>query len=1307
MAETKSMRVVPSGKIYRQMFEAQVQLNRSLTKIQRDSTTVTKSSQLGASVPVVHLTKDDIEHGLLDERQRTWADGFPNDPFTENPVAYKQYAEYIGSQMKEPVSSIEGREVRGLPDVVVAAKDKSNIIERIAASRKERHESTVDEMQQELSLINAEMEPRISEACSGLLQRLEEDDKEIARKLARIETDKDLLSFSLNALNNLWADIQAHSEQRQSWIVSLDDSLKKVEDDRMEMIRQVFKDYAKTLEKIAHILAPDLQRFLDKESQMINQTVLSNRRAYGDLYVRLMSSDIERERAQNNVWRRRVDDWKILKTELAIEQFRTFMEADRVVSPVEVQKQLTYMLKEQEILNQKRLELVNQLRDLMPPSSTKTSVYHWNKGIQDISQEIDTTNQIHLSKLHKEYETVCQDCLQEIERIKLDLLDTGVCSESRAKSVVEEFMIPLVGERQGVYERNLETMERALEEQNKMSGEQLKSLFKFAQGAAHVWDVHEIGLARQERSLQEKLEQCRQTHDNQNQDKEAHLDIIMDRMRQDATEKALKDSLTRALEMLDKIRHAYEVFHSDQENIVKQYPDMVKSELNNYDEALCKLFSLDRNKPSEQTREATQDSITPDDTIVEDGMVGKKKSKTPLQKPVKPEQPKEIKDIPSAINEVLQTKKGTMFYVLTVAGEHGIPAEYGGVSERRGRSMSVVEATDDPAFMTEVSGLSEDQDWRPDYIKTIDVPESLLVEIRKIIRLNFLNHLEDWTDQASERASSVVVAKCEELNSELDLRLHLHKPRARRAEYDVHNVRAAELVMHSERVTRHCKGITQALTEVRNRFVSMTTEHNELASKFRKDIEALEVVFINATKASKLYNLKNQLNVELDKFMSVIRASLRQFRQHLDETLQMLRESNARFIKSFKVFSDGGNFCPEEIEDYRKRLDKMAANVDKAEGSIMSDLEDMESKRLEQATKVAMEFEDRFKSHMFDLIFMEKIARWLTNTQVKIKAEVAESNTHAQKLAKHLSDIERRIDACARPNLDKEQITSDQLNASLKGVFEAFHTRSVYLNCLKDPTMRPPSSAMQGPPAVGARVGFVQDSGPTPISKAGKQPAEDPSVGVIKGIMRTNKSKMRFGLDAELDGEYAQSAEAREKAKSAMSTTNTSDRGKASQVRHGLSPASASESIHRKTQSAAMRRTSKPAKYERKTVIFGDAAEDETDNTSHFLGIVRKTLREALEGLFAASEMYYRQKGMRPVTRPQALQETYELCADVIVQKLQSYYQQADEYHNQCLQGKFYVNALKKGLCFYTPITIVNGGYIGVSLSVCLSRNFN
>lgn len=59
---------------------------------------------------------------------------------------------------------------------------------------------------------------------------------------------------------------------------------------------------------------------------------------------------------------------------------------------------------------------------------------------------------------------------------------------------------------------------------------------------------------------------------------------------------------------------------------------------------------------------------------------------------------------------------------------------------------------------------------------------------------------------------------------------------------------------------------------------------------------------------------------------------------------------------------------------------------------------------------------------MIDLVFMERIARWLTNTQVKIKGEVANSNSQAQQLAQHLNDVIRRIDACERPNLDKEVI---------------------------------------------------------------------------------------------------------------------------------------------------------------------------------------------------------------------------------------------------------------------------------------------
>jgi predicted component of type VI protein secretion system len=56
--------------------------------------------------------------------------------------------------------------------------------------------------------------------------------------------------------------------------------------------------------------------------------------------------------------------------------------------------------------------------------------------------------------------------------------------------------------------------------------------------------------------------------------------------------------------------------------------------------------------------------------------------------------------------------------------------------------------------------------------------------------MNFLNHLENWMEEGSMRSNAIVAAKSDEIEKELNLRLHLHEPRMKRAEMDVHNVRA-------------------------------------------------------------------------------------------------------------------------------------------------------------------------------------------------------------------------------------------------------------------------------------------------------------------------------------------------------------------------------------------------------------------------------------------------------------------------------------------------------------------------------------
>ncbi|KAH9500703.1 hypothetical protein Btru_076318 [Bulinus truncatus] len=602
-----------------------------------------------------------------------------------------------------------------------------------------------------------------------------------------------------------------------------------------------------------------------------------------------------------------------------------------------------------------------------------------------------------------------------------------------------------------------------------------------------------------------------------------------------------------------------------------------------------------------------------------------------------------VAEISDVVKQILQTSRGTEFYLLPDSGLTAL--EVGDNEENR-------EENNEENMQTEASEV----------IKNMDLPQSLILQTKYRIRQNFLEHLDEWFDEAIDRANSIVIAKCQEVNSELDLRIHLHLPRPQRAEFDIHNVRAAELVLHSERVVHHCAGMEKKMSELSASFRTMSQEHNKLANKFHSDIQALEIIFINATKSSRLVNLQNQLEVEKEKFMTTIRTSLRQFRQHLDETLQMLRESNARFIKAFKLFSDGGNFCPEEIEEYRKKLEKMSHLIDSTEGNIMSELEGMESKRLDTATKICAEFEERFKSHMNDLVFMEQVARWLTNTQVKIKSEVANSNTQAQKLENMLNTLERRISACQNQNMDKEQITSTELNDSLEEIFLACVKRWEYLQKEK-------GSGQTGP-ATNAKVGFANET--VPAAGKSSKPIDDPTLGAIKSILKTQRNKLVFGADATLDGEESK------RAKSAVS--QTSSKGSEQSVSKIKLGGDAKKSL------APNMRASRQFKIDKKLFSSGG----ESGSREQFIQLIQVILKEASDGLLSTAEVFYAQKGTTPVTRPQVLQETFELFSEEITEKIGSYYKQAEKYHNQCLQ-EFRLQLLKlENLCVLIPGLVIS-----------------
>ena len=60
-----------------------------------------------------------------------------------------------------------------------------------------------------------------------------------------------------------------------------------------------------------------------------------------------------------------------------------------------------------------------------------------------------------------------------------------------------------------------------------------------------------------------------------------------------------------------------------------------------------------------------------------------------------------------------------------------------------------------------------------------------------------------------------------------------------------------------------------------------------------------------------------------------------------------------------RPFSEGGNFSREEIETYRKKLEKTAYQIDQAETMILKEMEKLEKKQLEDANKIMNDFRER------------------------------------------------------------------------------------------------------------------------------------------------------------------------------------------------------------------------------------------------------------------------------------------------------------------------------------------------------------
>lgn len=375
---------VQNGKVYQQIFQAQVQLVQSLAATRKRAA---ERSETPKNVKTPMMKKVPLPEGeTMTPRQRKWVRSLPNDWVTENPVLYRENVDARKEMERQTEDMIASQEVQGLMDNIVP--EKVSDLQALEEYKKRKYLSALASFQEELEQIGVEMEPLILEKGKLLLKKISKSDEDVDKLFKKVELEPNLDSYTIETLLELWEKVAERFMQQKQEIKELDEELLALEVSRADKLKEVLKKYVSIIEKTSYILQPDVYRLIDKEAMAMNQALLGNRRAIAQLLVNLTEATLQQELDNRHRWQSLVDTWKALKKEALIQSFTSFMASEEIQEPPEVKKELEEMQKNQEALQRVRLDHLCTICDLLPPNYNKNQLTEWYDSLTSLNKQL-------------------------------------------------------------------------------------------------------------------------------------------------------------------------------------------------------------------------------------------------------------------------------------------------------------------------------------------------------------------------------------------------------------------------------------------------------------------------------------------------------------------------------------------------------------------------------------------------------------------------------------------------------------------------------------------------------------------------------------------------------------------------------------------------------------------------------------------------------------------------------------------------------------------------------------------------------
>ncbi|CAH8642267.1 unnamed protein product [Schistosoma rodhaini] len=476
--------------------------------------------------------------------------------------------------------------------------DSTNILQRLTSRRREKHMSRLREWYEKLSKISQDIENQVKECCENTANLLNTSWERQNQILNANLSDEHLLNSEISDLDSKWNQLDNEYIQRRNEINHLENQLYILEYKRINQIKQEFHELTDYLSKYSHLTPNELQIALQKEIFTIDIELLENRRELANLIKNLHLGELMNQRFTNLTWSEQRNHWQIININEAVQKFRICLNDEKFRYPNDVKLKINDLTTCLNGFEKRKDNLINELcENLIPSNNMEEFLENWNVECKQLFTEWDEMNQDALNSIYKAYEDNSQQCIDQIQQMKDQLLDRKLIgSMDEIENLIKENCITILGELQSQFENNLNYIDHCFSWCITIwLNEFLPSLLKFIQLFIKLWQFYaSTPLININNEFNDNLLNSKQVVYEEINKKNESINSLIDIIRQSSTEQIIDEKLKETMNVFNEISILYKTLYDKQLQCIDTYVKQIPIVIDSCETAICRFFGVMR-----------------------------------------------------------------------------------------------------------------------------------------------------------------------------------------------------------------------------------------------------------------------------------------------------------------------------------------------------------------------------------------------------------------------------------------------------------------------------------------------------------------------------------------------------------------------------------------------------------------------------------------------------------------------------------------------------------------------------------------